>query len=122
MKSRGVMVLLLALSVIAAAAWSVRTAKAQGAQRRVEVTAKRFEFLPREITLKKGEPVILAIKSTDVAHGLRFKELKLDAKISKGGTAEIFFTPTQTGIFVGHCSVFCGSGHGQMTLTLHVVD
>ena len=43
-------------------------------------------------------------------------------KVSKGGTAEIAFTPDKTGTFVGHCSVFCGSGHGEMTLTLHVVE
>ena len=32
------------------------------------------------------------------------------------------FTPDKAGDFVGHCSVFCGSGHGGMMLTLHVVD
>jgi cytochrome c oxidase subunit 2 len=32
------------------------------------------------------------------------------------------FTADKTGDFVGHCSVFCGSGHGGMSLTLHVVN
>ena len=95
---------------------------AQGSPRRIEITAKRFEYTPSEITVKKGEPVILIIKSLDVAHGLRFRELNLNAKVDKGGTAELEFTPDKTGDFVGHCSVFCGSGHGAMTLTLHVVN
>ena len=36
--------------------------------------------------------------------------------------AELAFTPDKTGDFVGHCSVFCGSGHGSITLTLHVTE
>jgi cytochrome c oxidase subunit 2 len=89
---------------------------------RIDVTAKRFEFQPGEITLKKGEPVVLVLKSVDVAHGIRFKELGIETKVGKGQTSELAFTPDKTGTFVGHCSVFCGSGHGAMTLTLHVVD
>ena len=88
---------------------------------RVEVTAKRFAFEPAEITLKKGEPVDLVLTSEDVAHGVRIRELHLDLHAGKGKSAEMTFTPSITGTFVGHCSVFCGSGHGQMTLTIHVV-
>jgi cytochrome c oxidase subunit II len=88
----------------------------------VNVSAKRFVFEPSQITLKKGEPVIVELTTQDVAHGLKFKELNLSARIEKGKTAELAFTPTQTGDFVGHCSVFCGSGHGSMTLTLHVTE
>jgi cytochrome c oxidase subunit II len=95
---------------------------AQAAPRRVEITAKRFAFEPGEITLKKGEPVVLVLKSEDVAHGLRFRELNVDVKAGAGGTAEVQFTPEKTGDFIGHCSVFCGSGHGSMILKLHVVD
>ena len=94
----------------------------QSSPNRIDVTAKRFEFLPGEITLKKGEPVVLVLKSIDVAHGIRFKELGIETKIGKGQTSELAFTPDKTGTFVGHCSVFCGAGHGAMTLTLHVVD
>jgi cytochrome c oxidase subunit II len=89
---------------------------------RVEVTAKRFAFQPAEITVHKGQPVDLVVKSVDVAHGLRVGELNLDIKINKGGTASANFTPDKVGSFVGHCSVFCGSGHGQMTFTIHVVE
>jgi cytochrome c oxidase subunit 2 len=96
--------------------------RAKETPRRIEVTAKRFAFEPSEITLKKGQPVVFVIKSTDVAHGLGFRELHLDVKVPKGGTAELPFTPDKTGEFVGHCSQFCGSGHGEMILTLHVAD
>ena len=96
--------------------------RAQEAPRRIEITAKQFTFEPAEITVKKGEPVVLVIKSADVAHGLRFRDLNLNVKIDKGATAELPFTPDKTGDFVGHCSVFCGSGHGEMALTMHVVN
>lgn len=109
-------------SMLVTAQLFAATASAQRAPRRIEVTAKRFEFTPSEITLHKGEPVVLVLKSVDVAHGIRFKELGVAGKVSKGGTAEIAFTPDKMGTFVGHCSVFCGSGHGEMTLTLHVVE
>jgi hypothetical protein len=42
------------------------------------VTAKRFGFEPGEITLKKGQPVVLVLKSADVPHGLRFRELNVE--------------------------------------------
>jgi len=100
----------------------VQAAPAQPAPRRIEVTAKRFAFSPSEITLKKGEPVLLVLTSADVAHGIRFKELGIETKVGKGQTSELAFTPEVTGTFVGHCYVFCGAGHGEMTLILHVVE
>jgi cytochrome c oxidase subunit 2 len=90
--------------------------------RRIEVTAKRFEYIPAEITVKKGEPIILVLHSTDVAHGIKFADLGLKADIGTAGTSELPFTPDKVGTFVGHCSHFCGSGHGTMTLTMHVTE
>ena len=95
---------------------------AQTAPRRIEITAKRFTFDPGEITLKKGEPVVLVIRSADVSHGLRIRELGLDTSVHAGATVEVPFTPGKRGDFVGHCSVFCGSGHGTMAIKVHVVE
>ena len=116
-----------ALLVVLAGAFMISglsaiTAQAETAPRRIEITAKRFTFQPGDITLRKGEPVVLVLKSTDVAHGLRFRELNVAVKAGAGGTAEVQFTPQKTGDFVGRCYVFCGSGHGSMSMTLHVVD
>jgi len=95
---------------------------APDAPRRVEVSVKKFAYSPAEVTVKKGEPVVLVLTTEDVSHGLKFKELNLNAKFEKGKPAELAFTPDKVGDFVGHCSVFCGSGHGSMTLTLHVTE
>jgi cytochrome c oxidase subunit II len=96
--------------------------KAADAPRRIEIVAKRFSYTPGEITLKKGEPVVLVLHSEDVPHGIKFKELNLQTEIGKGASSELPFTPTMAGDFVGHCSHFCGSGHGSMTLMLHVTE
>jgi cytochrome c oxidase subunit 2 len=92
------------------------------APRRIEVSVKKFAYTPAEITVKKGEPVVLVLTTADVTHGLKFKDLNLNAKFEKGRPSELAFTPDEVGDFVGHCSVFCGSGHGSMTLTLHVTE
>lgn len=110
------------VAMLVAALFSVQPVHSQTAPRRIEVTAKRFDFAPSEITVKKGEPVVIVLKSVDVAHGLRFRDLGVDVKAEKGKTGDLAFTPTKTGDFVGQCSVFCGSGHRNMKLTLHVVD
>jgi cytochrome c oxidase subunit 2 len=95
---------------------------AQGTPERVEIVSHRFSYAPNEITLKKGVPVVLVLTSKDVDHGLKFKELNLNIKVKKGGTSEVTFTPNQVGTFVGQCSVFCGSGHGSMKMSLHVTE
>jgi cytochrome c oxidase subunit 2 len=109
-------------AMLLAAPVVVRAAPSQPVPRRIEVTAKRFAFNPAEITLKRGEPVVLVLKSADVAHGIRFKEIGIETKVGKGQTTELAFTPEKAGTFVGHCSVFCGAGHGGMTLTLHILE
>jgi cytochrome c oxidase subunit II len=95
---------------------------AQPAPQRIEIIATQFSFAPGEITLKKGQPVLLVLKSQDVAHGLRVRELNVAVKVNEHGTAQVQFTPQKIGDFVGHCYVFCGRGHGSMVLTFHVVN
>ena len=112
-----------ALCALATAGITAHTLSAQAAApKHIQVTAHRFGYSPGEITLKEGQPVVLDLTTTDVEHGLRFKDLNLNATIVKGKPSELTFTPTKTGTFIGHCSVFCGSGHGSMILTIHVVQ
>jgi cytochrome c oxidase subunit 2 len=120
---RKFMLLTLLVGVLATPVFIVPTARAQAAApKRIVIIAKRFSYDPGEITLKKGQPVVLVLKSADVGHGLRFRDFNINIKIKAGGTEEVQFTPDKTGDFIGHCSVFCGSGHGSMTLKLHVVE
>jgi cytochrome c oxidase subunit 2 len=94
----------------------------ESAARRIEISAKRFEFDPNEITVKKGEPVVLVLHSSDVTHGLEIKELGIKVDLPNGKDVEVPLTATQTGDLEGKCSHFCGLHHGDMSLTVHVVD
>lgn len=121
MRKRFIVPVLIA-GIVMALVFTSPAAWAQQTPQRIEVTAKRFSFTPSEITVKKGQPVVLVLKSEDVAHGIRFRELDVNLKVKAGGTAEVTLTPDKTGDFVGHCSVFCGAHHGSMAIRLHVVD
>jgi len=88
----------------------------------ITITAKRFSFAPNEITIKKGEPVMLVVQSEDVTHGLKIEDLGLRTEVKKGHPAELSFTPDTAGTFEGKCAHFCGKGHGSMTLIVHVVE
>ncbi|HEV7513240.1 MAG TPA: cupredoxin domain-containing protein [Candidatus Acidoferrum sp.] len=90
--------------------------------RTVEMTAQRFTFEPNEITVKKGQPVILLIKSKDVSHGLVIEDLGVRTEVKKGEATEVKFDPETTGTFEGKCAHFCGKGHGSMRMTVHVTD
>jgi cytochrome c oxidase subunit 2 len=122
MKLRNILLTLTAFACIGSGCLTRPSALAEAAPKRIDIATQRFMYTPGEITLKKGEPVVLVFTSSDVTHGIHFKELGVDTKVSKGKPTEVSLTPTQTGDFVGHCSVFCGSGHGSMALTIHVVD
>ncbi len=88
----------------------------------IKITAKRFEYNPREITLKKGVPVILEFTSLDRLHGFKCSGLGLRADIKPGQATRVPVTPQKTGDFEFHCDNFCGSGHAGMTGMFHVVE
>jgi cytochrome c oxidase subunit II len=93
-----------------------------GAPRVVDITAKRFEFNPKEITLKRGEKVTLRLTSADVTHGFFQKELGIDLEIIPGKTAEVTITPVAAGSYTIICDHFCGSGHGNMKMKVVVQE
>ena len=108
------------ITLAAAVSASTFPARPAPSPRVIEITAKRFGFSPQEITLKKGEPVTLRFTTQDVKHGFFSKMLKLDADIVPGKPAELTFTPQTAGKFVTVCDNFCGSGHGDMRMTIVV--
>ena len=86
----------------------------------IEITAKRFEFSPNKITLKKGETVTLRLTSADVVHGFFLRPLKLDELISPDKPTEVTITPETVGTFTTICDHFCGVNHGNMKMTVVV--
>jgi len=107
----------LAAAILAASATLVA---ADEAPRTITVSAKRFEFAPNQITLKKGEPVTLRVTSEDVTHGFFSRQLKVDADLAPGQTVEVPVTPAASGTYTIICDHFCGAQHGNMKLTVVV--
>jgi len=112
-----------ALAVVAGLlAAATPRARAEAGPRVVVITAKRFEFSPNEITLKKGETVKLQLKSEDVTHGFFLRPLGIDTDIPAGQTAEVTVTPKEVGRYRAICDHFCGAGHGGMKMTIVVEE
>jgi cytochrome c oxidase subunit II len=86
----------------------------------IEVTAKRFEFEPKEIHVAKGETVIIRLTSADVPHGFFSRKLKIDADVPPGKTTDVTLTAAEPGAYSVICNHFCGSGHGGMKATIVV--
>ena len=95
-------------------------ANAVPAERVIHITAKKFDFSPDSITLKKGEPVVFEISSADREHGFNLRAFGIRANVSPGKISRIRFTPDKTGKFTFSCDVFCGDGHEEMTGTVIV--
>jgi cytochrome c oxidase subunit 2 len=86
----------------------------------VVITAKRFEFEPKQITLTKGEPVTIRLVATDHAHGLLVKPLGVDLDAKPDKPAEVTITPSAEGTFNAICDHYCGVGHGNMKMVIVV--
>jgi cytochrome c oxidase subunit II len=81
----------------------------------IQVTAERFKFTPDTIHLKAGEPVVLEITSLDRKHGFAVPDLGIDETIEAGKTTRVRIVPPKVATYDFHCSVFCGSGHEEMS-------
>lgn len=92
------------------------------AERVIKITAKKFDFTPSEIKVKKGEPVTFELTSTDRIHGFNLPDFKVHAEVKPGAVSRVSFTPNKTGSFSFSCDIFCGSGHEDMSGTLIVTD
>jgi len=88
----------------------------------VRITAKRFNYTPGEVTLKKGVPVVLEFTSQDILMGFNLPDFNLRADIVPGKKTRVRFTPDKTGSFVFLCDIFCGTGHEEMNGRLIVTD
>ena len=95
---------------------------AAAAEQVIKITAKKFEYNPKEITLKKGAPVVLEFTSLDRLHGFNCPGLGVRADIKPGQETKVRLTPQKVGDFEFHCDNFCGSGHADMKGMFHVVE
>jgi len=88
----------------------------------VKMTAKKFQYSPAQVTVKKGTPVTLELTSVDSKHGFNLPDFGVRADVKPGAVTRVTFTPDKTGTFTFACDVFCGSGHEDMSGAVIVVD
>jgi len=106
--------------LIALAAGTLFGPLAQSQERVIRIVAKKFEFIPAEITLQKGVPVVLELTTEDVAMGFSAPDFKADVEIVPGKLVRLRLLPDKTGTFEFICDVFCGDGHEDMGGKIHV--
>ena len=95
-------------------------ATAQPAEQVVRIVARRFEFVPSEVHLKKGVAAVLELTSADVPMGFSAPDFKARADVLPGTISRVRITPDKSGSFGFVCDVFCGSGHEDMQGTIIV--
>jgi cytochrome c oxidase subunit 2 len=114
----GALAVLLALGVIATdvAVQAAPQAKV------IKIRAKRFDYTPGNITVKKGQPVVLELTSKDVLMGLNLPDFNVRGDMIPEKVTRVRFTPDKTGTFTFVCDIFCGSRHEEMHGTITVID
>ena len=114
-----------ALAVVTVAAGPVLTRAEVPAPRlvTVEMTAKRFAFLPEQVEVAEGDEVTINVRSADGTHGIEIEKLKVRKAIPRGGEAvTLSFTAPAPGRYVIKCSEYCGRGHDDMKSVLVVAS
>ncbi len=122
MRNKYLLVLTIFISLTAQTGIPVRAETVEPSLAEIRVTLSKYKVAPKRITVQKGQPVKLVVKSADVEHGFAIKELKIKQRIEAKQTKIITFNPQQSGRFRIYCSVYCGDGHDDMVGELVVTD
>ena len=122
MKSKKYFFALVVLFVMSALIFYVSSTFADQPEQVIKISAKKFEYSPSEIRVKKGVPVVLELTSLDRLHGFNCPALGIRSNINPGQIARVRFTPQKSGTFAFFCDVFCGEGHEDMSGKIIVED
>jgi cytochrome c oxidase subunit 2 len=87
----------------------------------LDIVASNWKFTPSTIEMHVGETTVLHLTSTAGVHGIQSDDLGIaQTTIMPGKFVDVSVTPKKAGTYVIHCSIQCGTGHGDMTLTIEV--
>ena len=111
-----------AIVAVAMTAAYVAAQSAESGEQVIKITARKFEYKPHDVTLKKGVPVILEFTTEDVFMGFNAPDLGARTDIVPGKTTRVRVVPTKVGKVEFLCDVFCGSGHEEMSGMITVID
>ena len=81
---------------------------------RINITMKKYEFVPAEVHVKRGQRVLLVVSAADTQHGFHVDAFGINEPVKKGQIAEVEFESDRAGTFPMNCSIICGSRHDEM--------
>ncbi|HFB54946.1 MAG TPA: cytochrome c oxidase subunit II [Hellea balneolensis] len=87
---------------------------AKTARRIIKISARKFEYTPNIIRVKKGVPITLELRSEDIVHGFYIPDLDVRSDILPGTTMRLDVQFNELGDIDFLCDTFCGDGHGDM--------
>ncbi len=122
MNARRIGFTVLAGAGLAAVGTTALRVTAQPAEPVIKVVAKRFDYTPNVIRLKKGVPVVIELTTQDVVMGFSAPDFGVRSDILPGKVARVRIVPDKTGTFTFVCDIFCGVGHEDMEGTIVVTD
>ncbi len=108
---------------LATTTWPMLLADAPGDEAEpvtINISARRFEYTPSEITVQRGQLVTFRLVSEDVTHGLYLDGYGINMKVRAGDVATTTFRADRSGRFTFRCSETCGPFHPYMIGYLNV--
>ena len=87
---------------------------ATGTDKQFTVVARKFEYTPNILTVKRGDRVNIRLLSQDVHHGLYLDGYEIETSAYPGKDGALHFVADKNGKFAFRCSVTCGAFHPYM--------
>lgn len=84
---------------------------------KINAQSNPWKFEPNEVRVKRGTRVTveITVRDNDVPHGFGMPAFEISKSIEPGQTQKIEFVADKPpGEYPFFCTIFCGSGHGNM--------
>ena len=82
--------------------------------RRIALVASKFQFSQERIEARRGETIVLVVRSIDFVHGFALPELDRRIDVAPGEPVELTLAGLRAGRFTYLCDNFCGEDHHKM--------
>ncbi len=83
-------------------------------KRSMTITARKYEFEPEVIDVRRNDVVRLTITSADIAHSFTVDAYRIQKRIPPGGTITFEFRADEVGRFPFYCSMRADPGCEEM--------
>jgi cytochrome c oxidase subunit 2 len=77
----------------------------------LEMRARKYDFEPAEVRVRRGQVVELHLTATDRKHGFELKPFGIQTELPEGQPVIMRFVANQRGEFGFRCDILCGLDH-----------